>query len=353
MADVFSNVEDYIEIMDADGNEPGVRVIASNRTAGKTYSCVNRALKKYVENKEAFVLVTRTQGEAQSADDVLKEVLCNEHPQLKTVVKNVGNKLARIVKEEESGDTVAISFCLNDADKIKKLRSIFMGVKRGILDEFQAENYKTYLPQEVHLFLSVCYTLAGGDGQHARQIEWWLLGNSYTQLNPYLLALNAYQYKPEILPTGEKLVRGSGFIYVEFVNEDAKRQLSQLAVSRAFSHDSFVQYSTANATIYSDEEFITDLKERYRYIFTYIFDGKKYGVLELKESGNLYITDKTDPSATVFVFNAGEHNENTLLMSNRSGLSILLRDSYDHAAVRFKDLKCKNSFLHIVGREIF
>lgn len=343
----FFNIMDYLDITDKHNRIPSIRIYATNRSGGKTYSLLWYFIKQFRAGNGQFVLEYRTRSEMLGVDSIFSCVVADKFPDMEITSIPIASGIIRQIMNHD--EIIGFAVSISDCDKLKKYSPIFDKVKRAGMDEFQLEKTEDYLKNEVDKYLSVAYTISRGGGKQGKEVEFFLLGNSFSQINPYLLQLGCYREKPD----KNGIIRGDSYIYVETVNESAKKQTSELGISKAFAENRHVQYATKNVGIYNDNEFIANLSGKSTYLLTFVQNGERFAIRECHKDNMLYINQKIDKDAKSFTLDNADHGENTILLTRFSGLAQTLKEAYSQGQVRFCDLKSKDAFLHLIGREIF
>ena len=75
-----------------------------------------------------------------------------------------------------------------------------------------------------------------------------------------------------------------------------------------------------------------------------------YGLLEYREDGFLYVSDKADGTFKLRIaVDLPDHSTNYVLLSHYDSYIANLRFLFDHGSVRFKNLKCKSAFMRLLN----
>jgi len=226
---------------------------------------------------------------------------------------------------------------------------MFTQVESIIFDEFQPENGK-YLPKEIEKLQSVLLTIARGGGEQSRSIKCYLLGNMVTLMNPYFIYFGIHKR----LKSDTVFMRGNGWIAEFGFNEAAAEAIKKNGISRAFSHNRYLQYSTEKVYLFDADVFIEKLKGRNAYLATIVNDNVRFGVREYYDDGILLISKKHDPSCkTVVAFKAGDHAQNTIMLSRNSYIFSNINQAFKAGYLRFDDMETKNAIFDILAIDIY
>lgn len=139
---------------DINGNKPGVLLLCGNRTAGKTFSCKEKLIRRYIDYGEQFAVYVRFNNEmAGFAESFWKDVGNIKFPTRSFSDTKFGDNM--YLELWLDGECCGFVTPLNSADKIKKYSSRFVGVKNIFMDEFQSETGH-YVPNELMRFECFC-----------------------------------------------------------------------------------------------------------------------------------------------------------------------------------------------------
>ena len=79
-------------------------------------------------------------------------------------------------------------------------------------------------------------------------------------------------------------------------------------------------------------------------------EGHEYGLLEYREDGFIYVSDKADGTFKFRIaVDLPDHSTNYVLLSHYDSYIANLRFLFDHGSVRFKNLKCKSAFMRLLN----
>lgn len=344
----FYNLDSIKNVKDLDNDEPILRMIIGNRSAGKTTALLIESLKN-VQNDKQVVFLYRTQDEISSSGKMYEDILdsCPDYGKVVTNKSIVKGLISAMMLHDKDDNVKLLGYAVyfNNTDKLKKYSPMFKDVELIVFDEFVLEN-NGYLKNELTKFESTLRTICRGKGKQVREVPVYMLGNYVTLLNPYFIFFGIHKR----LRDNTKFLRGHGWVAQFVVNKDAQNALNLCKLGIIFK-DSIYQISSADGIYMCDATaFVESVSGNSRYIFTLVCGKDSYAVREYPEKGIVYIDRTVDQSCKYrFTFDASSHNTGTLMLSSQSFIYDYLKRSYDLGLLRFKDLKCKDIVLDILS----
>lgn len=300
----YYNGEKLLNMLDLDGERPEIYISTSNRSAGKTTFFNGSAVHDFIQNGNKFTILYRNKYETESAaESFFKEIGKIFFPRLtmiqETLVKNVCYRL--LIGESVDIDDSDAAFCgvccgyvisLSAAEQIKRCSHLMSDSTKIIFDEFQSEK-GAYLKNEISLLMSIHDSLARGDGQQAKYLPLYLIGNLIDIYNPYYESLGITQrLTPEC-----NYMRGNGWVLEQGFNAAASESHEKSAFHKAFASESYTATSKAKEYLIKDSQFIDKtIPNRGLYIATIRFNSINYGIRYIEEYNIYYISVKIEPS---------------------------------------------------------
>ena len=341
----YYNGTKLLSMKDINGNTPEILMCCSNRTAGKTTYFSRYCMNRFKKKKEKFMLLYRYKYELDDVEQkFFKDIKTLFFPDDVMTSKDVAKGLFKVllINGEECGYAVA----LNTAESIKKYSHMLSDVKRVLFDEFQSET-NTYLSKEIQKFTSIHTSIARGQGEQIRSVQYIMLSNSVSIINPYFVALGISAR----LSRDTKFLRGDGFVLEQHYNTSAAIAQKGNAFNRAFSGESYIDYASENTYLNDSVVFIDKPKSRMtRYICTICFKNKTFGVKEYRNDGFLYCDDKPDINCpTKIALTIDDHSINYVMLKNNDLMISNFRFYFNHGAFRFKDLLCKEAIMTMLS----
>lgn len=332
---------------DIDGDIPGIIIVTSNRSAGKTTCWLKDSLEHYLATGEQFCLLYRFSYELNSSNEIFADIL--DMYNLGKEVTTVAHAKGLFYELLLDNKTIGFSLSLNNVDALKKYSPIFAKVTRCIMDEYQSENGK-YLPKELDKLQSLLMTISRGGGKQSKFVQVILLGNFITLMNPYFIKFGIHKrYHPET-----KIMRGSGWVAQFEFNESASNSINNNPTFKAFINDTYSMSATSINFLVDSDNFVGKMNGRNSYLATIIYDGVSIGVQDFYDKGIIYITKKVVAnSPNKLIFNANDHNQNTVMLEHNNIIYHLLKRAFVNGAIRFEDLQCKNAIFDILAIDIY
>ena len=78
----FFNIMDYLDITDKHNRIPSIRIYATNRSGGKTYSLLWYFIREFHVGNGQFVLEYRTRSEILGVDSIFSCVVADKFPDM-------------------------------------------------------------------------------------------------------------------------------------------------------------------------------------------------------------------------------------------------------------------------------
>lgn len=341
-----------LSMKDLNGKDPELYIVTTNRTGGKTTYFGRLAVRRFLKNGTKFALLYRYNYELDDISDKffkdIKELFFSEY--IMTSKKRAKGIFHELFLSTDNNETNAKScgyaLSLNSADQIKKYSHLFNDVDMIIFDEFQSET-NHYCDNEIKKFLSVHTSISRGKGKQKRYVPVFMLGNQVSIINPYYVELGiSYRLNKET-----NFLRGDGFVLENGFIESASLAQKESGISRAFSNNDYVAYSSENVYLNDNLSFVEKPDSPIsKYIATIRYCNKDYGIREYKELGLLYCDDKADSTfPTRISVTTNDHNINYVMLRNNDIFISSLRYYFEKGCFRFKDLKCKEAIMKCIS----
>lgn len=325
---------------DLDGNSPELFMITTNRTGGKTTYFGRLMVNRFLKSGKKFGLIYRYNYELDDcAEKFFRDIGSLFFPGMVMTSKRRAAGIFHELFLDDISCGYAIS--LNSADQLKKYSHLFSTVEHLLFDEFQSES-NHYCTDEIRKFLSVHKSIARGQGEQVRYVPVYMLANPVSIINPYYVELGI----SERLRDGTKILRGHGFVLEQGYVDSAAQAQKQSGISKAFSKNSYVAYSTQAVYLNDNKAFIEKPVGQSRYLATLRYKGTDFGVREFAEAGVIYCDDRADSSFKNKITVTTEDHEINYVMLKRNDLFLSsLRYYFERGCFRFKDLRCKEAIL--------
>ena len=363
MAEYYDGTK-LLSMKDIYGNKPEIYMCTTNRTGGKTTYFGRLLVNRFLKRGDKFILLYRFKYELDDvANKFFKDIktlffngfeMTDEKEQLgiyhtlhienntdKTYGRSTDGKF-----EFKPGDRLECGYAIsmNSADQLKKNSHLFSDAKIMLFDEFQSETNK-YCPDEVKKFISIHQSIARGQGEQARYLPVIMIGNPVSLINPYYVELDICAR----LRNDTHFLRGDGFVLEQGFNKSASQAQKESGFNRAFSKNSYIEYSTEAIYLNDNLAFIEKPEGRNRYICTVVFEGVEYALREYLIEGIVYVDNSIDSTCpNKVVLTTDDHKENFVMLRRSEPIRNNMRFFYMQGAVRFKDLRCKQMFMKFV-----
>lgn len=329
-----------LSMRDLNGKKPEIYICTSNRSAGKTTFFNNYVVNRFKKYGEKFMLVYRYNYELDDvADKFFKDLEAIFYPGQIMESKRRASGIFHELFLDEASCGYAVS--LNSADQLKKYSHLFSDTQHMILDEFQSESNR-YCSDEIRKFISLHTSVARGNGEMARYLPVYMIGNPVTIINPYYIELGISNRLRE----DTKFLRGDGFVLEQGFNKTASEAQKESAFNRAFAKNDYVAYSSMSVYLNDNKAFIERPFGSGRYLCTIRYNGVNYGIREYLDQGFIYMDDKPDNTFRLKITVTTDDHEINYVMLKRNDMFLqTLRDYFEKGCFRFKDLRCKEAIL--------
>lgn len=173
-------LNDFVDLSMVDSYPGNIVIMDHIRGTGKSYAVFNRAIKRFVERGEGFVVIRRTKGEIDSLRDYPWPDGLAEYWKNKGVtLSNQGRKL--FINKKFTGKLMYLS---GNGIKNAKSTALPFPVTTALFDEFQIESDfgGRYLKNEVQGLTSIIKSYV-----RYNDFKLFLCGNSDSYYNPYYI----------------------------------------------------------------------------------------------------------------------------------------------------------------------
>jgi hypothetical protein len=312
-------------------------IIIGERSAGKSYSCKKKVIKKFLEKGDEFIYLRRYEEELEDTqqsyfDDIIRDKVFPNHD----IIYQGGNYYI-------DGRVFGYCMALSKAQRYKS--SSYPKVKYIIFEEFLIENEQInhYLKNEVDVFNGFYLTI----DRYRDTTVVFFLGNATSIVNPYTTYWNLYMpYNSNILLPKDKSI----LLYLEF-NENRAEQRKKTRYGGLIKDSSYAKYAIENKFMKDSKEFIRKKSAGARYYFSIRYMGDLHGVWIDWNEGKLYVSPDVDPSCRIiYTLKHEDHTENTMLIQslNKSQRFKQFIDCYKVGNVYFENLKVKNIIYDVI-----
>lgn len=340
----YYNGQKLLNMLDVNKKKPEIFLCTSNRSAGKTTYFSRYLVNRFLRHKEKFCLIYRFSYELSDiSDKFFKDVRALFFPDMEMDYKMRarGAYCELFLDDWSCGYAVA----LNTADQLKKYSHLFSDVKTMFFDEFQSET-NHYATNEIQKFISIHTSFARGNGEMVRYLPVIMCSNPVSLINPYYSQLGI----AERLRSDTRFLRGDGFVLENGFNETASSEQLTSSFNRAFAKSQYVAYAAQNVYLNDNTAFIEPPSGKAVYICTLRYMGRDYGILEYRELGIVYCSDRADNSFLIKIaVTTEDHRVNYVLLRAQSGFIDQMRYFFERGCFRFKNLRCKEAVMKAIS----
>lgn len=310
-----------------------INMVVSGRGTGKSYGAKKMAIKNFINKGEQFVYVRRYKTELKDIDKFFEDIKY-EFPDNNFSIKG---KTAYI-----DGNIAGYFIPLSTSHNQKSVP--YPLVTTILFDEFIIDKQSArYLPNEVERFLDLVSTVIR-DRNNLRCI---LLGNNVSIVNPYfsywsLLADNSRRFT--ISKNGEVLLE-------MFTSEEISNRFKQTRFGKLINGTTYGDYNLENISLRDNANFIEkDKPLDARLIFSFIYNGKEYGVWSCEKDGIFYINTQCNKnSVNRYSVTKADHAPNLLLLSSlkRKNEIKILCSFFQQGLVYFNNSETKSDMFNV------
>ena len=333
-----------LNLLDINKEKPEIFISTSNRSAGKTTFFGKYLVDGFLKKGEKFILLYRYSYELTDIADkffsdirnlFFPEYVMTQKMQEKDTFASL--RLHKVDSEEEIECGYALS--LNKADNIKKCSHLLSDACVMLFDEFQSESNQ-YTSNEIQKFHSIHTSLARGNGKQVKYLPVIMISNFVSLLNPYYTALRISGRLQE----NTNYLRGEGWVLEQGFNETASKAQKESAFNRAFGDTAYNKFSSEKFYLNDNNTFIKKMPSKGKYLFSFVSDGKWYGVRWLPEQGFLYVNKSPDLTHPLkYACEVSDMTSDTILFTPTDAKLMQLRFRFEQGGFRFADLESKGA----------
>lgn len=341
---MFYDGTKLLSLKDISGKTPELFICTSNRNAGKTTFFSRLLVKRFKKKKEKFILLYRYEYELYDcAEKFFNDIQGLFFPDdvMTSKIKGKGIYAELYLNKTLCGFAIPI----NKADSIKKVSHLFNSCTAAMFDEFQSES-DNYCPKEIKKFLSIHTSIARGNHKQVRYFPVYMISNFVSLINPYYNALHiSHRIQEET-----KFLRGEGWVMEHGYNETAAESILESGFGRAFAGSDYINYASQKVYLNDNQTFIARPETPGRYVCGVIYNGMEFHVSEHQNEGVIYVSPGMDKTHNLNIaVTTQDHKENYIMLHNKIGIIIALREYFNTGLCRFKDLNCKEAFFALIS----
>lgn len=305
--------------------------LLGERGVGKTYGATKFVVNQFLKKHEEFVYVRRYKNELNISVNKFFSVLNMNNEFENHILSNKGKYFFC------DGEVCGYALTLSTSQDLKGVN--FSNVKTIIFDEFiiEAGQKKYYLQNEVFTFLNLLETIA-----RLRDVRVFLLGNAFTQTNPYFLYFDLH------LPYNSDIALfKNNTILVQYMKNEKYREIKQKSKLGLLTENTdYADYAIENKFVGDNQTFLGKKTGTSKFTCAFIIDNHTFGVWIDYLSGLVFVSDDyVKDTPFMFSMSLKDHSENTTLFKYAKKYSCwrIFIDSYLNGNVRFENLKIKSA----------
>lgn len=333
-----------LSLLDINGKKPEIYICTSNRSGGKTTYFGRLLVNRFLNKGQKFGLIYRYNYELDNVvDKFYKDINTLFFQGHEMTSKRRASGIFHELFLDDKSCGYALS--LNSADQIKKYSHLLSDIDSMLFDEFQSEN-NHYCTDEVKKFISIHTSVARGQGKQVRYVPVYMISNPVSIINPYYVKMGVSSR----LTSETKFLKGDGFVVEQGFVVSASNKQKESSFNRAFSNDSYVNYSTEAIYLNDNSSFVEKPCGIGRYLATLKYNNSFYAIREFAEQGFLYCDDKPDHSFPLKIsVTTSDHTINYVMLKKNDFFLSNLRYMFERGCFRFKDLRCKEAILNALS----
>lgn len=342
--DIFYDGTKLLSLLDINGKKPEIYICTSNRSGGKTTYFGRLLVNRFLNKGQKFGLIYRYNYELDNVTDKfykdINTLFFQGHEM--TSKRRASGIFHELFLDDKS---CGYALSLNSADQIKKYSHLLSDIDSMLFDEFQSEN-NHYCTDEVKKFISIHTSVARGQGKQVRYVPVYMISNPVSIINPYYVKMGISSR----LTNETKFLKGDGFVVEQGFVASASNKQKESSFNRAFSNDSYVNYSTEAIYLNDNSSFVEKPSGIGRYLATLKYNNSFYAIREFAEQGFLYCDDKPDHSFPLKIsVTTTDHTINYVMLKKNDFFLSNLRYMFERGCFRFKDLRCKEAILNALS----
>lgn len=272
--------------------------IVGNRGAGKTYGAKKFVIDRFLKTGEQFVYVRRYKEELKKIRNFFDDI-SHTYEDVKLEVR--GKQF--FINDQLAGCAMALS-----TSKIEK-STAFPKVAWIIFDEFILDKgYYHYLPDEVTYFLELYETIA----RTRDNVRVYFLSNALTVTNPYFLYFKLEE------PKAKDHIKVKDDILLEYVmNDEFIEYKNKTRFGKLIKGTKYGDYAINNAFLRDSDTFIKKKTGNCRFLFSFMYKGKSFGLWVNGQDGFIYVSYDIDPNYPFrYALCKADHTPNTILIES-------------------------------------
>ena len=321
--------------------------IVGGRGIGKSYGAKVKAVKKFLDKGEQFILLRRYKEELSLARKTFFSDIAQEFPGIEFRANGNTAEICRnpsAPKKERVWEVCGHFVALSQAQQAKSVS--YHLVTLIIFDEFIIEKGAVqYLNNEFRVMMDFFSTV--DRWQDKTRVVF--LANAVSIANPYFLEL-------DIHPNGDEFMRrNNGFVVCHFpMDSEFGDAVKKTKFGQFIAGTEYEQYSIHNQFKDNTGSMIQPKSSRHKYMFTLETDGGIFSCWRMwtMETGVLWHVQSKLPREQVILTTVpGTMTDEKRLVSYSDSVLSELRTAFRQGRTTFDRPQTRNSFIHIFNRK--
>lgn len=313
--------------------------INSVRSMGKTYSLFGMFLKRWIKNKERFILLVRTVDEKKKGalQKWVEKVMSVEFPDFNYIC--TADEMCAAYNDEKgkkkSGEVIGYCRALSEAVKIKK--QTFVGVRWMCLEEYMLEvkHWDLYVKgwSEPDLLLNIYHTV----DRENDYVICFLLGNNTAFYNPY------HMHKAFMIPPTEpgKIWLSENVLFQNYLpNSEMLDKKEKCKFLKMIEGSDYGEYALKGKYTGDNMDFIAQKTNRAVYSFSFYYNECCFGVWH-DSSINLSFVSFKHGNANLTTYSLGHVQQGCRVLEKTHVLSKWLKKRYLAGNLFFETMEIK------------
>lgn len=313
--------------------------INSIRSMGKTYSLFGMFFKRWLKNKEKFILLVRTVDEKKKGalQKWVEKVMQIEFPNFQYICSSDEMHSAYVDEKGKKKPGEVIGYCraLSEAVKIKK--QTFVNVRWMCLEEYMLEinHWDSYVKgwNEPDLLLNIYHTV----DRESDYVICFLLGNNTAFYNPYHMhvAFNIPPTLPGNIWISENVLFQN---YLPNTYMENKKRKSKFL--RMIKGTDYANYAVEGIYTGDNTQFIAEKSNRAVFSFSFYYNECCFGVWHDSSIDLSFVSFKCG-SANITRYSLGVVQQGHKVLEKTNVLSKWLKKRYLSGKLFFETMEIK------------
>lgn len=303
------------------------------RGCGKTFSFKVTAIERFKESGGQFVYLRRYASELEPkkiASFFDEPALKKKFPDDQIIVEND----TAFINGHPFGYFRSLSRQLTD-----KGIQTFDDVTLVCMDEFIiAKNRLNYLPNEPELFEDALENIS-----RLRDVQYVLLSNAVTMINPYYLFYNI-----RFTPNSPNVYNRGDILAVRIDSAEYSAYKANTRRGKVLAGTKYFDYAFMNEARFDNETNLERKTVDARLLAAVEISGRNLGIWKSVKFGKYYISEHSKGARIKYVFDFAETNAAGIMINYKSAIMKNVMRAAAQGRLYYENQTCKNLFLKII-----